>query len=157
MSLLLKARLHWMEGSLSAMDRMLRKLGRTSSIPRHLITGVQGEEAAFFYLRRKGYVVVARGWKSLRFRGDLDLIAWDNGTICFVEVKTRSSREVATAESAVDKGKRRVVRRLAGDYLRSMKRVPVRFDIVSVYLQKEGKPEILHFPGAFGWHDERER
>lgn len=157
MSLLLKARLRWMEGSLSVMDRLLRKLGRTSSMPKHLITGSRGEDAAFFYLRRKGYVIVARGWKSLRFRGDLDLVAWDGMTLCFVEVKTRSSREVATAESAVDKEKRRVLRRLAGDYLRSMQRPPVRFDILSVYVQKQGKPEILHFPGAFGWHDERER
>jgi putative endonuclease len=157
MSLLLKARLRWMETSLSGMDRFLRRIGRTSSIPRHLATGLEGEDVAFFYLRRKGYVVVARGWKSLRFRGDLDLVAWDGETLCFVEVKTRSSKEVATAESAVDKEKRRVLRRLAGDYLRSTKRPPVRFDIISVYLKKEGKPEILHFPGAFGWSDFRER
>lgn len=157
MSLLLKTRLCWMENSLVAMDRILRKIGRTSAIPSHLATGLQGEDVAFFYLRRKGYIVVARGWKSLRFRGDLDLIAWDGETLCFIEVKTRSSKEVATAESAVDKEKRRVLRRLAGDYLRSTNRPPVRFDIVSVYLQKQGEPEILHFPGAFGWSDFRER
>ncbi len=157
MSFLLKARLRWMENSLSAMDRFLRKMGRTSGIPQHLATGLQGEDVAFFYLRRKGYVVVARGWKSLRFRGDLDLIAWDGATLCFIEVKTRSSKEVATAESAVDKEKRRVLRRLAGDYLRSTNRPPVRFDIVSIYLRQQGKPEILHFPGAFGWSEYREK
>jgi putative endonuclease len=134
---------------------LIHKMGRTS-MPQHLATGMKGEDAAFFYLRRKGYVVVARGWKSLRYRGDLDLIAWDDDTLCFIEVKTRSSREVATAESSVNREKRRVLRRLAGDYLRSTKRPPVRFDILSVYMQKEGKPEVLHFPSAFGWRDERE-
>jgi putative endonuclease len=155
MFLLLKTRLRWMENSLSAMDRLIQKMGR-ASMPQHLATGMKGEDAAFFHLRRKGYVVVARGWKSLRYRGDLDLIAWDEDTLCFIEVKTRSSREVATAESSVNREKRRVLRRLAGDYLRSTKRPPVRFDILSVYMQKKGKPEVLHFPSAFGWRDERE-
>jgi putative endonuclease len=126
-------------------------------MPQHIVVGLQGEDAAFFYLRRKGYIVVARGWKSVRFRGDLDLIAWDGDTLCFVEVKTRSSREVATAESSVNREKRRVLRRLAADYLRATKRPPVRFDILSVYIQKQDKPEVLHFPGAFGWRDEREK
>lgn len=157
MSLLLKVRLQLLEGSLAVIDRFLSRSGRLRSIPRHLKVGRLGEEAAFFHLRRKGYTVVARGWKSLRHRGDLDLIAWEGETLCFVEVKTRTSREVATAEAAVDKEKRRAIRRLASDYLRSTNRPPVRFDIVSVYLDRDEAPEIIHFPGAFGWSDFKER
>jgi putative endonuclease len=157
MSLLLKLRLRLMEGSLAVIDRFLHISGQIRPIPHHLRVGRLGEDAAFFHLRRKGYTVVARSWKSLRHRGDLDLIAWEGETLCFVEVKTRTSREVATAEAAVDKEKRRVIRRLASDYLRSTSRPPVRFDIVSVYLDREGAPEIIHFPGAFGWSDFKER
>lgn len=157
MSLLLKIRLRLLEGSLAVMDRFLYRSGRKKSIPHHLRVGRQGEEAAFFYLRRKGHTVVARNWKSPRHRGDLDLITWDGEVLCFVEVKTRTSREVATAEAAVDKEKRRVIRRLAGDYLRLTKGPPVRFDVVSVYPQPGGTAEVLHFPAAFGWSDTRER
>ncbi|MDT7811387.1 MAG: putative endonuclease, partial [Acidobacteriaceae bacterium] len=71
----------------------------------HLELGRRGEEAAFFYLRRHGYIVVARDWRSGKARGDLDLVAWEGDTLCFIEVKTRGSRNVATAESAVDHDK----------------------------------------------------
>lgn len=62
---------------------------RRQAEPAHLATGRHGELAAFFYLRRQGYIVVARGWRSGRLRGDIDLIAWHGETLCFIEVKTR--------------------------------------------------------------------
>jgi len=84
----------------------------------HLTTGRRGERAAFFNLRREGFIVRARGWRSGIVRGDLDLVAWENDTICFIEVKTRTTRAVATAEASVDEQKRRTLRRLARHYLR---------------------------------------
>ena len=119
----------------------------------HLATGARGERAAFFWLRRHGYIVVARGWKSARARGDLDLIAWDEETLCFIEVKTRTTRAVAPAEMAVDQEKRRVLRRLARHYMRQLpnRDVPVRFDILSIYFEKDQPPAFEHFPHAFGF------
>lgn len=121
--------------------------------PTHLATGHQGEIAAFFYLRRQGYIVAARGWRSVRLRGDIDLIAWDGDTLCFVEVKTRSTRDVATAEAAVDEDKRRTLRRLARSYMRQLpdREVPARFDILSIYFEKEKAAEFELFRGAFDW------
>lgn len=139
----------------SLLDRGVFSLGRSKKLSLHLLRGKEGEDLAYFYLRRKGYVVVARDWRSSRHRGDIDLIAWDGDTLCFVEVKTRSSRAVATAESAVDKDKRRVLRRLAGDYLRRTDRPTVRFDVLSIYLGGARQPEIVHFPAAFGWKEDR--
>ena len=52
-----------------------------------------GEDAAFYYLRRKGYTVVARRWSSGDVPGDVDLIAWEGPMLCFVEVKTRTARD----------------------------------------------------------------
>src|ERR1700744_3852688 len=75
----------------------------------HLELGRRGEEAAFFYLRRLGYIVVARSWRSGKAPGDLDLVAWDAAALCFVEVKTRRSRAVAPAEFAVDEDKMRML------------------------------------------------
>jgi putative endonuclease len=107
--------------------------------PAHLATGRRGELSAFFYLRRQGYVVVARGWRSGRLRGDVDLIAWHGDTLCFIEVKTRTTRDVATAEAAVDEDKRRTLRRLARSYMRQLpnQEIAARFDILSIYLERK--------------------
>ena len=152
---LTSVRLNLFEVFVDACDRASVRRGSESA---HLVTGRRGERAAFFYLRHKGFVVVARGWRSGIVRGDLDLIAWEGDTLCFVEVKTRTTRAVATAESSVDEDKRRALRRLARHYLRQLPNsrrdepeVPVRFDILSVYFE-EGKPaDFDHFRGAFGW------
>ena len=126
------------------------------SRPAHLELGRRGEEAAYFYLRRLGYIAVARGWRSGKVRGDLDLVAWENKTLCFIEVKTRGSRLIATAESAVDDEKTRVLRRLTRQYLDAMPTAPdqVRFDILSIYFEPQPNFELIR--GAFSWRS-RER
>lgn len=122
--------------------------------PAHLDLGRRGEEAAFFYLRRHRYTVVARGWRSGKVPGDLDLVAWESDTLCFIEVKTRSSRNVATAESAVDHDKIRMLRRMARQYLLALPIAPdqVRFDVLAIYYQAPSSIEFELFRGAFGWH-----
>ena len=126
--------------------------------PEHLRTGERGERAAYFYLLRAGCTVVARRWNDGPLPGDVDLIAWDGETLCFVEVKTRTSKDVATASVAVDREKRRVLRRLARQYLRQLPddtEPEVRFDIVVVY-ELPGEPrEIRRIPAAFGWEEQR--
>lgn len=118
--------------------------------PQHQRTGTLGEEAAFFYLRKLGYVMVARNFRSPRCRGEIDLIGWDVDVLCFIEVKTRTSRDVKTAEAAVDRHKRREVAQVAREYLR---RLPPtcqwRFDIVSVYYANlSSRPQIEVFRNA---------
>jgi putative endonuclease len=131
--------------------------------PEHLRTGERGERAAYFYLLRNGFTVVARRWRDGLLRGDVDLIAWDGETLCFVEVKTRSSKDYGPASLAVDREKRRMLRRMARMYLRQMPErpgtpdgPPVRFDIVVVY-ELPGEPqEVRLIPAAFGWSEQRE-
>jgi putative endonuclease len=118
--------------------------------PQHQRTGTHGEEDAFFYLRKLGYVMVARNFRSPRCRGEIDLIGWDADVLCFIEVKTRTSRDVKTAEAAVDRHKRREVAQVAREYLR---RLPPtcqwRFDIVGVYYENLGsRPQIEVFRNA---------
>lgn len=134
-----------------AAERRSLRLG--NKLADHLSTGLRGERAAYFWLCRRGYVIVARAWRSGRAPGDLDLIAWHADTLCFVEVKTRSTRAVAPAHLAVDPRKRRVLRRLARHYMRQLPRrdMPTRFDILSVYLEEGLDPNFEHFPNAFGW------
>ena len=148
-----KIRLRIFERSLQTLDEIADRMGRNARTAPHLATGVRGERIAYFHLRRLGYTVVARRWRSARLRGDVDLIAWDADWLCFVEVKTRSSHAVEPAEAAVDQEKRTMLRRMAREYLRQLdepEKIPVRFDVVSVYCEGEAAPQIELFRGAFG-------
>ncbi len=127
--------------------------GHHSSKPAHLRTGERGEHLAYFFLRDLGYTVVARRWHSARLRGDLDLVAWDGDTLVTLEVKTRTARDLAPAESAVDRDKQRMLRQMALAYRRRLPKpwrdhVPLRFDLLSVYDLPTG-PEFEHTPNAF--------
>lgn len=148
----------WLERALAGLEGIARRRGRVA-MPEHLSTGIKGEDAALFYLRRKGYVVVARRWSSGDRPGDVDLIAWDGPILCFVEVKTRTAKDRTPAEAAVDRHKRNTLRRLATQYIRQLpqpERPQVRFDIVSVYLVPGQPTEFVHFENAFGWEKRRE-
>jgi putative endonuclease len=117
-------------------------------IAEHSRTGRRGELAAYFHLRRLGYTMVARNFRSPRCRGEIDLIGWEDDTLCFVEVKTRTTFDVKPAEAAVDRHKRRQIAAVAREYLR---RFPPscqwRFDVVSVYYpeSKASQPQIEVF------------
>jgi putative endonuclease len=136
------------------MDALAVRRARGRGLPEHLATGERGEREALFHLRRMGYTVVARRWKSAKLWGDIDLIGWEGEWLCFVEVKTRGGRDVA-AESAVDGEKQDMLRKMARAYLKGFPEklraeVPVRFDVVSVYLLPTGV-EFELYRGAFGW------
>jgi len=144
-----------MSGTLTRL--MLRVLdGAAALLPRkaaeaeHLRTGRRGEEAAYFYLRRLGYVMVARNYRSPRSRSELDLVGWDGDTLCFVEVKTRTTRDVKPAEAAVDPAKQRDLGQVAREFLRKISGNPsFRFDVVSIYFEGGPEPEIELFKNAF--------
>ena len=136
-------------------DALAVRHARRRGWPEHLATGERGEREALFHLRKLGYTVVARRWKSAKLWGDIDLIGWDGGWLCFIEVKTRSGRDAMAAESAVDRDKQDMLRKMARAYLRGFPEklraeVPVRFDVVSVYLLPTGV-EFELYRGAFGW------
>jgi len=118
--------------------------------PQHQLIGMRGEEDAYFYLRQLGYAMVARNFRSPRCRGEIDLIGWEGDVLCFIEVKTRTSRHVKPPEAAVDHHKRREVAEVAREY---RKRLPPscqwRFDIVSVYYDGfASRPQIEVFRNA---------
>jgi putative endonuclease len=159
MGWLAQTRITWLERSLAGLDWMAKRRGAAASLPAHLATGIEGEDAAFFYLRRKGYVVVARRWSSGNVPGDLDLVAWQGPLLCIVEVKTRTAHDMAAAEVSVDSHKRNTLRRLARQYVRQLPQEtapPVRFDVISVYLVPGQKKEFQHFEGPFGWNEQRD-
>ena len=117
----------------------------------HLKTGRRGEEDVYFHLREHGYVMVARNYRSARRRGEVDLIGWEGDVLCFVEVKTRTTRAVKPAEAAVNHEKQRELAGMAREYLRNLPGVGEwRFDVVSVYYENQSsRPEIEIFKNAF--------
>lgn len=156
MGWLAQKRIVWLERGLAGLDWVARKRGRMQNLPAHLMTGMEGEDATFHYLRRKDYTVVARRWSSGDAPGDVDLIAWQGSLLCFIEVKTRTARDMTPAEVAVDSHKRQTLRRLARRYVRQLPQETapqVRFDVVSVYLVPGQERQIEHFEAAFGWSE----
>jgi putative endonuclease len=136
--------------ALRALDTAARILPRKSSGPEHLETGRRGEEEAYFCLRRHGYVIIARNYRSPRSRSELDLVGWDGDTLCFIEVKTRTARDMQPPEVAVDAEKQRDLGRVAREFLLKVKGgPPFRFDIVSIYFERGKTPEITLFKDAF--------
>ena len=138
-----------MEFALGVLDRAAKWLPQREA--EHLATGRVGEEAAYFHLRRLGYTMVARNWRTVSRRGELDLVGWDGETLCFIEVKTRGTRSVVPAEMAVDSAKRDELREMARVYA---KQVPPgtkkRFDVISVYLE-DTEPDVRLTKDAFAW------
>ena len=153
-----KLRVRWINsqmGMLRRMDALAMRLGRAPRTAAHLATGLRGEREALSELRKMGYTVVARRWKNTKLRGDIDLIGWEGNYLCFIEVKTRSERGAVSAMFSVDADKQQMLHKMARAYLRNFpekhrRDIPVRFDVVSVYLQPSGT-EFDVYRGAFGW------
>jgi putative endonuclease len=129
----------------------------TAEVKKHeaLQTGVRG---AYWYLRRLGYIFVARNFTPSRAKGELDLIGYDGDTLAIVEVRTRLAEpdRPALPEMSIGKEKHQVLVRSAEYFLRErhVKPCPVRFDVVAidenpghpptVRLHKAALPPVVH-------------
>jgi putative endonuclease len=137
--------------TLRALDWVSDRTLPPEEMPAHQRTGLRGEEDAYFYLRRRGYGIIARNYRSPHSRGELDLVGWDADVLCFIEVKTRTTRDIKPAEAAVDYAKQKELGLVARDFLRQV--APLcqwRFDVVSVYYEHHrGQPSFELFQNAF--------
>ncbi|HZI17359.1 MAG TPA: YraN family protein [Pyrinomonadaceae bacterium] len=110
----------------------------------HLALGRRGEELAADFLRGLGFRLAAANFKlpvgrdrrGAVIQAELDLVAYEGRTLCFVEVKTRASDRFAAPEANVDLRKQRQITRAARAYRRllGLEAEPHRFDVVSVLL-----------------------
>jgi putative endonuclease len=142
-----------LRSTLRALDRLTLTLGRKLQRAPHLAAGLKGEDEAYFHLRKLGYTIIGRDYRSPRRPGDVDLIAIDKDTLCFIEVKTRSRRNFLPAEAAVDEQKKQTLSALAREFLRQYSQAQgkvfsFRFDVISVYLESN-PPDITLFRDAF--------
>ena len=139
------------QATLRALDWLATRTLAPEDLPAHQLTGRRGEEDAYFYLRRRGYVIIARNYRSPLHRGELDLVGWDHDVLCFIEVKTRTTRDLKPAEAAVDRDKQRELSLVARDFLRQMPpSCQWRFDVVAVYYDRgPSRPSFELFQNAF--------
>jgi putative endonuclease len=127
----------------------LRQHARRRTWTHDRAQGRRGEDIAHRFLQRAGIVVVARNYTMSSGDGEIDLVGWENGTLVFVEVKSRASADYGGPERNVNSDKQRNLIRAARDFaLRAA--VPwelVRFDIVTVIFGTP--PAVTHFRDAF--------
>jgi Holliday junction resolvase-like predicted endonuclease len=88
-----------------------RSLGAASQLlakkePELLATARRGESEAYFHVRKQGYRIVAKNSRTPHNRGEIGLIGWDHGALCFVEVKTQAQPGLVPPEMAVDAAKK---------------------------------------------------
>jgi putative endonuclease len=140
------------------------KASLNTSKPKHLNLGKIGEAFAAAYLEQNGYRLVAanftvpvgRNRRDVVITAELDLVAYDEEILCFVEVKTRTSDWFAPPEANVDRHKRRQIARAAREYRQmfGLNDESYRFDVISVVLaDDEATPEIELFKNF--WREEQ--
>src|SRR6185295_9574774 len=132
-------------------ERIRKVLGpqRADSQAAHLELGERGERLALDYLKHyEGYQIVVtnfrvplgRGFRGQKQSGEIDIVAYDAGTLAFIEVKTRTSDELVAPERAVDLRKQRQIARASRRYRQLMKVMdePYRYDVVTVLPDSRG-------------------
>jgi putative endonuclease len=112
--------------------------------------GHYGEVLAKRYLKAQGYQILEENFQSKI--GEIDLIAKDGQTICFVEVKTRQSLDQGQPYEAIHAWKIRKLSQVALLYLKytyNSLDVPSRFDVVSIIQGTDRPVTIQHIKNAF--------
>ena len=131
-----------------------RVAGRRLEAP-HLALGRRGEGIAADYLRRNGFRLLYKNFRSKR-GGEIDLVCRDRHekTLVFVEVKTRTTDAFGPPHAEVTQVQRDRIIRGAKEWLRLLDdpRVPYRFDVVEVLM--EPTPRVRLIRGAFQMPDD---
>ncbi len=101
------------------------------------ILGNSGEAVAVRYLKKKKYKILELNYRNKL--GEIDIIAEDEGTIVFIEVKTRQTPSFGSPKEAVTKKKQRNISMVALSWLKSKKKIDAkaRFDVISIIMNKK--------------------
>src|SRR6266550_2667796 len=138
----------------------------SSSRSAHSELGERGEALALEHRERAGYRIVAanfslpigRNTRDVIINAEIDLVAYDGPTLCFVEVKTRATADFALPQANVDLRKRRQIARAARGYRRMMglTAAPFRYDVVTVVAKPDDANPRIELLKGF-WTDEQLR
>lgn len=111
--------------------------------------GSAAENLAAAYLESKGWIVLDQNY--FFERAEVDIIAYDQACIVFVEVKSRSGTQFGHPEDFIDPKKEKNIYKAAEAWMyeRKMEGSPARFDVISIVQKGNGAPDIKHFEDAF--------
>lgn len=133
----------------------------------HFELGSRGEALALEHLERAGYRIVAanfslpigRNTRDVIVTAEIDIVAYDGPTLCFIEVKTRASDEFAPPQINVDLRKRRQIARAARGYRRmlGLMNAAYRYDVVTVVLAEDAEENARIELFRNFWTDEKLR
>lgn len=119
-----------------------------TTMARHNDLGKWGEGVAADYLEQQGYSILERGWRS--GHKDIDLIAFKQGILAFVEVKTRKNNAYIQPQQAVDRHKIKLLMTAANRYICNNNiDAEIRFDIVAITGTDYSNYKIEHIEQAF--------
>ena len=140
--------------------------------PQHFELGERGEALAVEHLRACAYQIVAanfslpigRNTRDAIVNAEIDIVAYDEATLCFIEVKTRASDDFAPPQANVDLRKRRQIARAGRGYRRMLGLIdaPYRYDVITVVAKPdESQPRIELLKGFWtdaqlrkrNWHE----
>lgn len=114
----------------------------------HLDLGRKGEALAKTHLENSGYEILDENWTH--GRNEVDLIAYKDKVIIFVEVKARTGNGFGEPEDFVDARKQRLLVEAADEYIYLMEHEgEVRFDIISILFDKQASYTLKHIEDAF--------
>ena len=112
--------------------------------PRQIL-GKKGEKIALNFLKKKGYKILEKNFRSENF-GEIDLIAYDHNQLVFIEVKTKSTHQFGLPEEEFNFHKKRKLFRAINNYFwqKKIENDNWRIDLVTVDFS-EIKPKIYHY------------
>ncbi len=111
--------------------------------------GKEGEEIALRYLKKKKYKIIKKGFRLLK--GEIDIIAYDQKTLVFIEVKTRKNFDYGHPEESVTYLKQKQIKKIASGFMsmNNLTNVECRFDVISIMPEKPGSYKLCHIKNAF--------
>ncbi len=125
-------------GHAGRIDRMLARIFRPS-------LGAWGEWIALRYLRRQGWDIVARNWKGKR--GELDLVAYDDEFLVFVEVKTKLLPSPLPPEDQITRKKEMMLDLLISEFTMRYEifDCPARLDVIAIETEDMVRYQLRHY------------
>lgn len=114
-----------------------------------LDSGRKGEDLAQAFLKKQGYRIIGRNYKTRL--GELDIIGEDRGTVVFIEVRSASSKAFGSPEYSIDRKKKNQIAKIAVSYIkeRGLENRDCRFDVVCVEGVNSPEPKLNLIKNAF--------
>jgi len=113
--------------------------------------GQKGEAFALAHLKKRGYTIITTNWQCPY--GEIDIIARQENTLVFVEVRSRHSHSTEAAFSSIDNRKRKKLQASAYAYLSEHESEDIlwRIDVIAIAIPREGAPIVEHLENALDW------